>query len=211
MNSSPTCEPEHIQSNQTNSSLEKLHDGMVSALMQVSCLETDNIQRKRLRQNLVIDVKSTFDSAFTQVADEIFIKEPSAPSYLMKKIRSQWMQFIFLFSFFSILGIAGRRQIMRNIMAPVISLFNKAPIISSLALICLVFFGIRFGMQVYQEELEEGRNKQANELRDKLYKHYQELAKKHLAKPFVLGLKQQIEEEKSRIEKIEIFLESNLR
>ncbi len=92
-------------------------------------------------------------------------------------------------------------------MAPVIGLFNKAPILSSLVLICLLVFAVRFGLKVYREDLEEERNKQANELRGKLCKHYQELVKKHLIKTFVRDLRVAIEGEKKRIEALQTYLE----
>jgi hypothetical protein len=187
--------------------IQNLYHEIFSALDSLPSDAPKNKSRKYEFLTSEIFSVSNFENLFTQVADEIMIKEPSAFAYLMKKIRSQWMQFIFLFSFFSILGIAGRRQIMRNIMAPIISLFNKAPVISSLGLICLIVFIIRLGLKIYKEDLQEERNKQANELRNKLCKHYQELTKKHLIKFSIQTLRGEIEKEKKRIEAIQAYLE----
>ena len=198
---------QEICSNLAYGGIKNLYDQIFQSLTPLSC-DTGLVNPETYEfLTLEIAVTCRSDHPFTQVPTEIIIKEPSAFAYLMKKVRSQWMQFIFLFSFFSILGIAGRRQIMRNIMAPVIGLFNKAPILSSLVLICLLVFAVRFGLKVYREDLEEERNKQANELRGKLCKHYQELVKKHLIKTFVRDLRVAIEGEKKRIEALQTYLE----
>ena len=188
--------------------LKSLHDKVFTALELISIKELSTIKEQYDTRALDLHVLSNSSQQFTQAPDEIVIKEPSAISYLMKKVRSQWMQFIFLFSFFSILGIAGRRQIMRNLMSPIISLFGKAPIISGLVLIGLIFVGVKFGLRVHQEDLAESRNKQADDLRAKLCKHYQELAKKHLMRSQLKTVKMKLEEEQSRIENIQNHLDA---
>jgi pSer/pThr/pTyr-binding forkhead associated (FHA) protein/cell division protein FtsL len=192
-------------------SLEILHHEIIDILSEVPHIDIDYIQKSLSYQDFIIDCETAFADNFSPISDEITIKEVSAISYFLKKVRTQWMQFIFLFSFFSMLGIAGRRQIMQNIMAPVINLFAKAPMLSSLVLICLVLWAIRIILSIYQEELDSNRNKQANELRERLCKYYQNLTKEHLFKPVSIELKQRIEEEESRIERIENFLERQLK
>ena len=198
-----------VRSNPINGGIAHLHKEILLALESVSWLDVSQIKKKLNCQDLEIDIDAIFNNDFAQVPDEVLIKEPSAFPYLVRKFRSQGMQFIYLFSFFSILGIAGRRQIMRNLMAPIINLFGRAPLFSGLALIGLCFFVIRCGVNIYREELNEGRNKKANELRVRLFKHYQELAKKHLTKPFLAEIKLRLIEEKKRIEAIRLFVENH--
>lgn len=196
-----------IYLNSANGGLKNLHDKVFTALELISIKELSAVREQYDIHALDLHVLSNHSQKFTQAPDEIVIKEPSAISYLMKKVRSQWMQFIFLFSFFSILGIAGRRQIMRNLMAPLISIFGKAPIISGLVLISLIFVAIKFGLNVHKEDLKEARSKQADDLRLKLCKHYQELAKKHLMRSYLKIVKMKLKEEQDRIENIQICLE----
>ncbi|PSN13164.1 hypothetical protein C7293_17070 [filamentous cyanobacterium CCT1] len=197
-----------IYLNLASGGLKSLHDKVFTALELISIKELSAIKEQYDICALDLHVLSNSSQQFTQAPDETVIKEPSALSYLMKKVRSQWMQFIFLFSFFSILGIAGRRQIMRNLMSPIISLFGKAPIISGLVLIGLIFVGVKFGLRVYQEDLEEARSKQGDDLRLKLCKHYQELAKKHLMRSYLKIVKMKLKEEQDRIENIQSHLEN---
>lgn len=191
--------------------LSSLHDKVFKVLELISISDLSTIRKQYDTYALDLCGLSNTSQKFTQAPDEIVIKEPSAVSYLMKKIRSQWMQFIFLFSFFSILGIAGRRQIMRNLMTPIVSLFGKAPIISGLVLIGLIFVAVKFGLKVHQEDLEEARSKQADDLRAKLCKHYHELAKKHLIRSYLKIVKIKLEEEKNRIKNIQIYLEDSIK
>ncbi len=121
-----------IHSNLGNTSLDNLYQEAFNVLATIPDLDITHIQKRLSRQDLIVDAESILESTFTQAPDKVVIKEPSAIPYLLKKFRGQWMQFIFLFSFFSILGIAGRRQIMRNITAPVVSLFHRAPLITGL-------------------------------------------------------------------------------
>lgn len=200
-----------IYSELAGGGIQKLYCDILEALAPISSRDLSPLKDAQEFQTLVLQTLPNSEQKFIQVSDEIVIKEPSAASYLMKKIRSQWMQFIFLFSFFSILGIAGRRQIMRNLMAPLINLFHQAPIISSVGLICLIVWGIKLGIKVYQDDLAESRNKQADELRAKLCKHYQELAKKHLVRSYLQSVRRELEDVKKQMERIQSFLESSIK
>lgn len=194
-----------------NEGLKGLHDNIFEALTIISSKELSTAREQYDTHALDLSELPCLSQRFTQAPNEVMIKEPSAISYLMKKIRNQWMQFIFLFSFFSILGIAGRRQIMRNLMSPIISILGKAPIISSLVLIGLILLAIKFGLRVHQEGLEEGRSKLASELRLKLCKHYQDLAKKHFIKSYLKVIKDKLKEEQEKIETIQLYLDSLLK
>lgn len=196
-----------IYSDLASGGLRSLHNKIFTALELFPIKELSTIKEQYDAHALDLHGLSSPSEKFTQAPEEVVIKEPSAISYLMKKIRSQWMQFIFLFSFFSILGIAGRRQIMRNLMAPIINIFDKAPIISGLLLISFLFMAVKFGLKIHQEDLEEARSKQADDLRTKLCKHYQELVKKYLVKSYLKIVKEKLEEEQNRIGDIQIYLE----
>jgi len=200
----------HVGKNLGENSLQALHSTILETLSGASMLNSDSLCQNLSPAALELDTSTIFDDNFTQINDQTVIKESSAIAYLLKKVRSQWMQFIFLFSFFSILGIAGRRQIMRHLMSPVINAFKASPIIVGSLLLVLIILSIRMGVSVYQKERDEGREKQANELRSKLCKHYQTLTQKHLTIHFIRSIKQALELEENQIERIEDFLSNHL-
>jgi hypothetical protein len=164
-----------------------------------------HLELKHLSQSLFqlkdpTNQQAVFSEAFAKPPSGSDYQEPSPVIYVLKKVRSQRMQFIFLFSFFSILGIAGRRQIMRYLTAPIIAVFQRSPIISWLILIILLYFLIKFLTRLYQEDRDLEREKEAKKLRDRLWSHYQDLIKNRMADKLIQNLSVALEKEEQRIE-----------
>ncbi|MGJ3253943.1 MAG: FHA domain-containing protein, partial [Elainellaceae cyanobacterium] len=149
-----------------------------------------------------IAYQEVFNEKFTQAKDETPFQEPSPVSYTLKKIRSQWMQFIFLFSFISIMGIAGRRQIMRYITAPIVAAFNAHPWIVSALVVALIYWIGRSLKQLYQDERQDEREKIAQKIRGELCNHYQSLVRNRLLDRLVKILDAEIDVEKQRLDSI---------
>lgn len=149
-----------------------------------------------------IDNQTVFEEAFAMPVSESRYQEASPVVYMLKKVRSQWMQFIFMFSFFSVLGIAGRRQIMQHISAPIVNAFKASPYIATVVLLVVLYFLFRFLSRLYQEDRDIEREKEAEKIRNNLRSYYQALAKNRLVEKLVQSLTTALEVEEQRVEKI---------
>ncbi|NJL35732.1 MAG: FHA domain-containing protein [Leptolyngbyaceae cyanobacterium SM1_4_3] len=161
-----------------------------------------NLNRSLFQPEQTIDNQSIFEEAFAMPLSESRYQEASPIAYMLKKIRSQWMQFIFMFSFFSVLGIAGRRQIMQHISAPVVNAFKASPYISSVVLVIALYFLFRFLIRLYREDRDLEREKEAEKIRNNLRSYYQALAKNRLVEKLVQNLTLALEVEEQQVEKI---------
>lgn len=161
-----------------------------------------NLNRSLFQPQQSIDNQTIFEEAFAMPLTENRYQEASPIVYMLKKIRSQWMQFIFLFSFFSVLGIAGRRQIMRHISAPIVNAFKTSPYISMVVLLVVLYFLFRFLTHLYREDRDLEREKEAEKIRNNLRSYYQALAKNRLVEKLVQNLTAALEVEEQRVEKI---------
>jgi pSer/pThr/pTyr-binding forkhead associated (FHA) protein len=161
-----------------------------------------NLNRSLFQPEQSINNQTVFEEAFAMPLSEGRYQEASPVVYMLKKIRSQWMQFIFLFSFFSVLGIAGRRQIMQHISAPIVNAFKVSPYISTAILLVVLYFLFRVLSRLYREDRDLEREKEAEKIRNNLRSYYQALAKNRLVEKLVQNLTTALEVEEQRVEKI---------
>jgi FHA domain len=193
---------DHVCNHQAEGGIRGLADRMVAAFTAISHFHLDFCIQSSFQPRLAIAYHTVFNENFTQPIDETPFQEPSPVSYTLKKIRSQWMQFIFLFSFVSILGIAGRRQIMHYITDPIVAAFSVSPWISSALALALVYLIVRSLRLVYQDDRQFEREKEAQKLRDKLCSHYQNLVRNRLVDRLIKVLATELDVEKQRLESI---------
>ncbi|MGJ3247304.1 MAG: hypothetical protein ACFE0I_14680 [Elainellaceae cyanobacterium] len=179
--------------------IQGLVDRIFEAFDSIAYLNLDQWTNSSFQPQTAIAYQDIFDENFTKPTDETAFQEPSPVSYILKKIRSQWMQFIFLFSFFSVLGIAGRRQIMRHITAPLVTGFKASPWISTGILLVLIVLLIKFLVGLYQHDRDMGREKEAKKLRDGLCNHYQNLVKSRLSDKLIQRILTELFVEEERI------------
>ncbi|MBD2000123.1 FHA domain-containing protein [Leptolyngbya sp. FACHB-541] len=161
-----------------------------------------NLNRSLFQPEQSIDNRAVFEEAFAMPLSESRYQEASPIVYMLKKIRGQWMQFIFMFSFFSVLGIAGRRQIMQHISAPIVNAFKASPYISTIVLLVILYFLFRSLIRLYREDRDLEREKEAEKIRNNLRSYYQALAKNRLVERLVQNLTTALEVEEQRVEKI---------
>ena len=177
--------------------VQKIHQTLSS----ISSLNLDSSQYSSYQPGQMRDYQAVFGENFTRPPDESLLKEASPVGHILKKIRSQWMQFIFLFSFLSILGIAGgRRQIMRRLTAPIVGAFKTYPEISILILSIALYFLLRSLIRIYYEDRDMEREKAAKKIRENLSSHYQALVKNRLIDRLTPYLNSTLEMEEQRIE-----------
>ncbi|MBD2103977.1 FHA domain-containing protein [Leptolyngbya sp. FACHB-261] len=173
-----------------------------NTLSSIPSLDLNHLDPSLFQPSHNIDDPSIFQEAIAVPACGNRYQEVSPVSYIFKTIRGQWMQFIFMFSLFSILGIAGRRQIMQHLTAPIISAFKSSPWISALLLSVVLFFLFRFLSQLYQEYRDAEREKEAEKLRNNLRNYYQALTKNRLAEKLVYSINEALDAEEQKIEAI---------
>ncbi|NJO73000.1 MAG: FHA domain-containing protein [Leptolyngbyaceae cyanobacterium RM1_406_9] len=161
-----------------------------------------DLNRSLFQPEQNIDNQTIFEEAFAMPLSESRYREASPMVYMLKKIRSQWMQFIFMFSFLSMVGVASRRQIMQHILAPVVNAFKASPYVSTVVLLVVLYFLFRFLTRLYQEDRDLEREKEAEKIRNNLRSYYQALAKNRLVEKLVQNLTTALEVEEGRVEKI---------
>lgn len=191
-----------ICSKQGGGGIQSLATRMFDLLASIPNINLSSCCHSSFQPRRAIAYQEVFDEKFTQAKDETPFQEPSPVSYTLKKIRSQWMQFIFLFSFISIMGIAGRRQIMRYITAPIVAAFNAHPWIASVLVVVLIYWIGRSLKQIYQDERQDEREKIAQKIRGELCNHYQSLVRTRLLDRLVKILDAEIDVEKQRLDSI---------
>jgi len=161
-----------------------------------------SLNRSLFQPESSLSNQTVFEEAFAMPVSESRYQEASPVVYMLKKIRSQWMQFIFMFSFLSVLGIAGRRQIMQHISAPIVNAFKASPYIATVVLLVVLYFLFRFLTRLYREDRDTEREKEAEKIRNNLRSYYQALAKNRLVEKLVQNLTTALEVEEQRVEKI---------
>jgi hypothetical protein len=161
-----------------------------------------DLNRSLFQPEQSIDSQTIFEEAFAMPLSESRYREASPMVYMLKKIRSQWMQFIFMFSFLSMVGVASRRQIMQHILAPIVNAFKVSPYVSTVVLLVVLYFLFRFFTRLYREDRDLEREKEAEKIRNNLRSYYQALAKNRLVEKLVQNLTTALEVEEGRVEKI---------
>ncbi len=184
-------------------------------LSSVPALKLSGLDHSLFQINYIVDSQSIFQEAIAIPSCVSRYQEVSPISYILKTIRGQWMQFIFMFSLFSILGIAGRRQIMQHLTQPIVSAFKSSPWISTLVLASLLYFLLKFLIHLYQEHRDTAREKEAEKLRNNLRSYYQSLVKNRLIEKLVHHLNLTLDIEEQKIEAIlhltkQYYVEQNL-
>jgi hypothetical protein len=127
------------------------------------------------------DYTPLFDEGFTRPSTSTRYQEAHPFFHILKKVRNQWMQFLFLFSFLSVLGIAGRKQIMQHLTAPIAVAFHTSPWIASLIAGGILILVLKLVVQWYRDDRDSEREDEAKKLRQGLINHYQALVKNRLA------------------------------
>ncbi len=164
-----------------------------------------NLSHSALQPRQTIDFQEIFASSLKKPACETRYQEVSPLFYLLKKVRSQWMQFMFLFSFLSVLGIAGgggRRQLMRSITQPIRGAFHNAPLVSFLFLGGLCYFLFKFLKRTYQNFKEAEQEKAVEKMRNELRSYYQSLVKNRLVEKISQKIMQALEAEEQRLDEL---------
>jgi hypothetical protein len=158
-----------------------------------------------------INHQLTVDETFAKAVCETRHQEPSPVVHILKKIRSQWMQFIFIFSLFSILGIAGRRQMMQYLTAPIITTLKAYPFPSTLFLMILLYFLVKFLVSLYRQDRDLEREKEVKKLRDGLCSYYQALVKNRLTDKYLQHLLTTLEKEEKKLHEMLTVAEQSMK
>ncbi|MDX2211731.1 MAG: FHA domain-containing protein [Oculatellaceae cyanobacterium bins.114] len=148
------------------------------------------------------DYTPVFDEIFTKPLDSTRYQEPHPFFHILKKVRNQWMQFLFMFSFLSVLGIAGRKQIMQHLTAPIAVAFHAAPWIASVVTGGVLLFVIKLLMQWYRDDRDTEREEEAKKLRQGLTTHYQALVKNRLTDKIVQRLIVALDTEEQKLREL---------
>ncbi|MBW4490638.1 MAG: FHA domain-containing protein [Trichocoleus desertorum ATA4-8-CV12] len=164
-----------------------------------------NLSHSALQPRQTIDFQEIFASSLKKPACETRYQEVSPLFYLLKKVRSQWMQFMFLFSFLSVLGIAGgggRRQLMQSITQPIREAFQNSPLVSFLFLAGLCYFLFKFLKRTYQDFKEAEQEKAVEKMRNELRSYYQSFVKNRLVEKISQKIIQALEAEEQRLDEL---------
>ncbi|MBD1935653.1 MULTISPECIES: FHA domain-containing protein [Cyanophyceae] len=169
----------------------------------LSSIPALDLSYSALQPRQTIDLQEIFASSLKKPSCETRYQEVSPLFYLLKKVRSQWMQFMFMFSFLSVLGIAGgRRQIIQKLTQPIGGAFQNAPLISFLFLAGICYFLFKFLKRTYQNFKEAEQEKAVEKMRNELRSYYQSLVKNRLVEKISQKIIQALEVEEQRLDEL---------
>jgi pSer/pThr/pTyr-binding forkhead associated (FHA) protein len=162
-----------------------------------------NLSNFSWQPNPTIDIQEVFPTSIKKPPCETRYQAVSPVFFILKRIRSQWMQFMFLFSFLSVLGIAGgRRQVIQKITQPIHGVFESAPLIALMVLAVLGYFLFKYLKRAYQSFKQAEQEKAVEKMRNELRSYYQSFVKNRLVERISQRLMLALEAEEQRIEEI---------
>ena len=156
-----------------------------------------------LHPSSTIDLQNVFPDSIKKPPCESRYQGVSPVFFILKKVRSQWMQFMFLFSFLSVLGIAGgRRQVIRKLTQPIHGAFSSAPLVSCIILLILGYFLFKYASRTYQSFKKAEQEKAVEKIRNELRSYYQSLVKNRLVDKYSQRLMLALEAEEQRLDEL---------